>query len=196
MWRWRVGLLLVTLIGLSLLAGPLLVVEDSLRPADAIVVIGGDHKPQRTQRAAELSAQGYAPILLLSAGTLVQEGTQQLPEAEVMRRQALALGIPEHAIILETESRSMYRNATYSRQHLQQLGFDDILLVTSAYHSRRARRIFNVVMGNDIHVSMQPAHGERCPLCWPLYPDEASVVFYEYWNWARYWLDASYFGIE
>ena len=148
-----------------LCAGPLLVVEDALQPADAIVVIGGDHKPERLQRALELYAQGYAPVILLSAGTAVREGTEQLPEAEVMRRQALALGIPPSALLLETESRTTYRNATYSKQLLLQRGFDEILLVTSAYHSRRARRIFNDVMNGDIIVSAQPAHVTHCAPC-------------------------------
>ncbi|MGQ0604581.1 MAG: YdcF family protein, partial [Anaerolineales bacterium] len=139
---WRRSLAVVLLAALVLLAGPLLVVEDALQPAGAVLVIGGDHKPERIQRAAELYFAGDAPLIILSAGTLVYEGNEQVIEAEVMRQQALALGIPANALILETESRTTYRNATYSKQLLQQLGFDEILLVTSVYHSRRARRIF------------------------------------------------------
>lgn len=192
LWIWIV----VALVLSAWTAGRLLIVEDALRPADAVVVISGDHKPERMQRAAELYTQGYAPIVILSAGTLVSEGVEQIPEAQVMRRQALALGIPETALFLETDSRTTYRNAAFSKQRLQRLAFDSILLATSAYHSRRARRIFNDVMGTEIAVSVQPAPADYCALCWPLFPDHASVVLYEYWNWARYWLDPSYFEIE
>jgi uncharacterized SAM-binding protein YcdF (DUF218 family) len=103
--------------------GPLLVVQDEPRAADAIIVIGGDHKPERMQRAVELYQQGLAPTVIISAGTLVLEGDETMPEAEVMRRQALALGLPEEAIILETDSLSTFGNAYYSKQIVQERGW-------------------------------------------------------------------------
>jgi uncharacterized SAM-binding protein YcdF (DUF218 family) len=179
-----VGIVLATLLA----AGPFLVVQDELRPAGAIVVIGGDHKPQRMQKAAELYRQGYAPIVIISAGTIVLEGDQHIPEAQVMYRQARELGLPDDVLILEQASKSTSENAIDTKAICQAKGIHSILLVTSAYHSRRARRLFQSVYMPDVSVSVQSAPQGDCPLCWPLFPDRASVVAYEYWNWVQYWL--------
>ena len=161
--------------------------QDAPHPADAIVVIGGDHKPERMQRAAELFQQGYAPVIIISAGTLVLEGNEVMPEAEVMRRQAVKLGLPETVLILEAESQTTVENALLTRRICRANAFMSILLVTSAYHSRRARRIFQDTFGADIAVSVQPALLNICPFCWPLYPEHAYVVYYEYKGWLDYW---------
>jgi uncharacterized SAM-binding protein YcdF (DUF218 family) len=162
-------------------------VRDDIQTADAIVVIGGDHKPERVERAVELYWQAYAPIVIISAGTIVLEGDEFVPEAEVMRRQALALGLPEEVMVLETRSFSTLENAYYSKQICQEHGLDSILLVTSAYHSRRARRIFRDALEPEISVSVQPASQDCCELCWWLHLDQVYVVLYEYKNWIQYW---------
>jgi uncharacterized SAM-binding protein YcdF (DUF218 family) len=190
-WNLRRGLIwgaLICLLCSSVVAGPLLVVCDDLQQADAIIVIGGDHKLDRVRHVVGLHAQGYAPIVIISAGTIVLEGEEQLPEAEVMRRRAVALGLSEAALLLEDESQSTFQNAYYTKAICDRRGFQSVLLVTSAYHSRRARRVFQDVFGPDISVSVQPAHQSSCALCWWFKPDQFEVVLYEYYNWGRYWL--------
>jgi len=193
--KWSLGrklgfyLLLAGLVIVDL-SGPFLVVHDGAQVADVIVVIGGDHKQERVRRAVELYQQRHASLVIISAGTIVLEGDEWIPEAEVMRRQALALGLPEGDIILETESFSTFENARYSKLICQEYELDSIFLVTSAYHSRRARRIFQDVLGSEIAVSVQPAYSDSCLLFWWLHFDQAYVVLYEYWNWAGYWLSS------
>ncbi len=181
-------LLLVISLLLLLFAGSFLRVDDGPVQAEAIVVIGGDHKPERVKRAIELYQQGYASIVVLSAGTLVDEGTEHVPEAEVMRRQALALGLPETALLMEEQSQSTYQNAYYTQAIAAKYGFKSLLLVTSAYQSRRAKRIFEDVLGNSVEIRVQAAPPDLCTLCWWFRGDEVGVVFYEYYNWGRYWL--------
>jgi uncharacterized SAM-binding protein YcdF (DUF218 family) len=187
--RQVLGATLAIILTLLWMAGPLLVVQDKPHLADAIVVIGGDHKPERMRQAAELYRQGYAPLIIISAGTIVLEGDQPIPEAQVMYRQARELGLPNDRLILEQASKSTYENATYTKALCQARGIRSILLVTSAYHSRRARRLFQEVYASDITVSTQPAPPGQCALCWPFYSDQARVVAYEYWNWAQYGLN-------
>jgi uncharacterized SAM-binding protein YcdF (DUF218 family) len=163
-------------------------VSDDLQKADAIVVIGGDHKPGRIRHAVELYQQGYAPIVIISAGRIVLEGSEQLREAEVMRRQALALGLLETALMVENESQSTLQNAYYTKAICQQQGFQSVLLVTSAYHSRRSGRIFRDVFGSEVSVSVQPAPQSSCAFCWWLKLDQFKAVLYEYYSWAGYWL--------
>jgi uncharacterized SAM-binding protein YcdF (DUF218 family) len=173
-------------VALSSLGG-WLIVSDPVVQADAIVVIGGDHKPERIRRAVELYRQGYALVVIISAGTMVQEGAEKLPEAEVMRRQALALGLPDAAMVLETQSNSTLENARCTQAILQSRGARSILLVTSVHHSRRAAVIFREVLGSNVTVSVQPAREVAAMFDdWLLRPDEWYVVGYEYWNWAVY----------
>jgi uncharacterized SAM-binding protein YcdF (DUF218 family) len=181
--------ILLTLGVLVLVAGQLLIAEDVARLSDAILVIGGDHKPERMKRAAELYQQGFAPRVIISAGTLVLEGNERLVEAEVMRRQALALGLTDKVIIIEDVSKSTFENAYYSKAICQQYSFRSVLLVTSLLHSRRAKQVFEDVMAPDIAVRVQPAEYTQCAFCWMLDPSQIYVVFYEYQNWVRYWLD-------
>ena len=72
----------------SVLVGTLLVAWDRPVPADAIVVIGGDHKPERVWWAVNLYNRGFAPELVISGGTVVFEGDEWMTEAEMMRRYA------------------------------------------------------------------------------------------------------------
>jgi len=187
--RSRLLFLALGIVGLcGAIAGPLLIRADALHAADAIVVIGGDHKPDRVRRAVELYQQGYAPVVIISAGTQVAEGDELLPEAEVMRRQALAMGMPESALLIEDQSQSTIQNAYYTTALLQARGYTSILLVTSTYHSRRAGHIFDEVFGSTVSLSVQPSPAGPCAVCWWFHADQARVVLYEYYNWGRYWL--------
>lgn len=168
------------------LAGLPLVREDVRQPVDAIIVIGGDHKPDRVKRAVELYQNGYAPLVIISAGTEVAEGIEHVAEAEVMRRQALALGLPERVLLVEDQSQSTFQNAYCTKSIALQHRFKSVLLVASVYHSRRAGRIFGDVYGNDISVWVQPAAPDACRLCWWFQSDQVGVVLYEYYNWGRY----------
>jgi len=184
--RWVFYLL--AFLALVLFLPSLLIAQDETVYADAIVVIGGDHKPARIERAVELYRQGYAPLIIISAGTAVREGNDWMLEAAVMHKQALALGMPEEALVLEDHSLSTIQNARYTRQICEACDIDSILLVTSAYHSARARLVFRDVMGLEISVSAQPASRGHHPLLWWWHPDQVYVVLYEYKNWIQYGL--------
>jgi len=184
-------LLLVTITTVWLggvLAGAFLITADKPRKADAIIVIGGDHKPERVQRAVDLYQQGLAPIVIISAGTQVIEGKEHVPEAEVMRRQAMALGLPEMALLVENRSQSTFQNAYYVEGLCRERNIRSVLLVTSAYQSRRAAMIFREVFGATISVHIQPTYPNPLILGRWFMPDQVGVMLYEYYNWVRYWL--------
>jgi uncharacterized SAM-binding protein YcdF (DUF218 family) len=65
-----------------------------------------------------------------------------VPESRLMAQKLKAIGIPETALLLESESRTTRENAQYSWTLLQELGISHILLVTSASHMRRAAAVF------------------------------------------------------
>lgn len=126
------------------------------QPVDAIVVLGGAIAPQligdtrgrlhrgsdRLREAALLFHAGCAPRLLASAGGGI-EPPAMAREADATRALLAELGIPLSALIVEDQSRTTAENAHYSARAL---GTGEhrprILLVTSAWHLRRAVPLF------------------------------------------------------
>jgi len=135
-----------------------------------------------------LYEQQLATLVIISAGTMVLEGGEQMPEAMVMYHQALRLGLPKEAIVIEDQSQSTIENARYTKIMLKQRKLKSVLLITSAYQSRRAKQIFNDIFNHEISISIQPANSIHAPTHWMFYQSEIGVVRYEYRSWLRYWL--------
>ena len=123
-----------------------------LAPEDAIVVLGGatrgdthlstfpdlNEQADRLVYAAALYHAGKAPVIVLSGGA--RPGAR--PEAQLMKEILAVMGVPSRSIILERSSRNTYDNALYSAAILENKNIKRILLVTSAYHMRRAQAVF------------------------------------------------------
>ena len=118
--------------------GYALAVEDPLAKADAIVAISGDTGP-RVATAVDLWKQGYAGVLVFSGGSL---DPASAPSAELMKRQAVRLGVPEEHIIVEPEAATTQQNARLVAQLMSEGGLRSAILVTSPYHQRRASMHF------------------------------------------------------
>jgi uncharacterized SAM-binding protein YcdF (DUF218 family)/glycosyltransferase involved in cell wall biosynthesis len=124
-----------------LMAEPLRMLEPP-RPADAIVVFaggvgesgkaGGGYQ-ERVKQAVDLFREGQATRMIFSSGYVFA-----FREAEVMRELAVAHGVPDSAIILETKARNTYENVASVREILDGQGWRRVLLVSSPYHMRRA----------------------------------------------------------
>ena len=123
------------------LASPLQIV-DAPRKADIIAVFaggvgesgraGGGYQ-ERVQHAANLYLAGYSSHLVFSSGFVFA-----FQEAEVMRDLAVALGVPPEAIILERQASSTYENVIYTRDIMIANNWEQLLIVSSPYHMRRA----------------------------------------------------------
>jgi uncharacterized SAM-binding protein YcdF (DUF218 family) len=107
---------------------------------------------RRMQVALALYRAGVAPVLLLSGGG------EPVPEAAVMRRMALAAGVPESALLVESESRSTVENAIYAAAVLAVRQATAVLLVTDRYHAFRARVLFHLAGLNvrAVHTASLP----------------------------------------
>jgi uncharacterized SAM-binding protein YcdF (DUF218 family) len=88
--------------------------------------------------AVALYRAGVAPILLLSGGG------HAVPEAEVMRRMAVAAGVPESALLVEPLSRNTLENASHVATLLGTRAVTRVVLVTDSYHALRARLLFRL----------------------------------------------------
>jgi uncharacterized SAM-binding protein YcdF (DUF218 family) len=133
------------------------VVNEKLEKAQAIVVLGGDDlNGSRVHRAAELYRAGWAPRLILSGGPL----RSYFSEVDLMERDALNWGVPKDRLILfRHHATSTLEEARALESVLAQHNFRKVILVTSSFHTRRARRIFLSVyqaQGTQVLVSAAP----------------------------------------
>ena len=120
--------------------------------ADAIVVVSGGDTKARTAEAIKLYKQGYAPVVVLSGAAADKSGPSN---AKVMQRQAIDSGVPGEATIIEEHSETTGENAENTMQILKSRGYKSIILVTSAYHQRRALIEFNYY-GGGVDVRPHP----------------------------------------
>jgi uncharacterized SAM-binding protein YcdF (DUF218 family) len=114
-------------------AARFLVVDDPPRPCDAIVVMAGDPGYERTTAAVSLMRSQNVATLILTGG---EPGPGD--SAESLRAKALALGVPEARIQVETVSHSTREAVLAVAPILEALGARTVTVVTSPYHQRRA----------------------------------------------------------
>jgi uncharacterized SAM-binding protein YcdF (DUF218 family) len=125
-------------LGLLVGVGHYLDVTDPLAKADAIVAISGD-TGARAESAIALWKDGYAPLLIFSGGS---RDPESVASAELMKRQAVAAGVPASAIVVEGASATTEENAENVARLMRDRGLRSAILVTSPYHQRRAALLF------------------------------------------------------
>ena len=110
--------------------------------ADAIVVLGC-RGPAALRRRLEIGIRlfevGAAPLLVLSGG-----GGGPVPEAELMRRAAIADGVPPTALLIDNVSRDTFENARETARLLTARGLRSVLLVSDRVHLPRAALLFRL----------------------------------------------------
>lgn len=124
--------------------------------ADVLVVLAGD-TGDRVEHAVRLWKEGKAPLLLMSGGDF--GGTTW---AEIMRQQALRLGVPDSTILIQDRSTSTTEDARLTASVLESHGLRRICLVTSTYHSRRSLRAFRRALPEGYVLSVDPVTPAWC----------------------------------
>jgi uncharacterized SAM-binding protein YcdF (DUF218 family) len=128
----------ITILAMLVGIGHYLDVTDPLAKADAIVAISGD-TGARAETAITLWKAGYAPLLIFSGAS---SDPQSASSAELMKRTAVAAGVPASSIIVEETSASTEENASNVARIMRGQGLHSAILVTSPYHQRRAALLF------------------------------------------------------
>jgi uncharacterized SAM-binding protein YcdF (DUF218 family) len=123
-------------------AGSFLVNAGPPHKADVALVLAGDSFGSRILTAAELTRQGFTPKVMVSG----PGGSYGFHECELAIRFAVNRGYPESYFLhAEHEARSTGEEARALVPELRRLDAHSVLLVTSDYHTRRARKIFRSV---------------------------------------------------
>ena len=148
------------------LAGELWVVDDPAAPSDALVVLGDDnYAGDRAFRAAELYRAGVAPVVVASGRML----RKNFGLAEIMAHDLESFGVPGEAIVkLDQRAGNTREEANDVSRLISGRGWKRVLVVTSNYHARRVRFIYERVLpaGVTVHVSGAPDSEFDPPRWW------------------------------
>jgi uncharacterized SAM-binding protein YcdF (DUF218 family) len=120
---------------------------------DAIVAISGGDTVARTDEAIRLYENGWASQLIFSGAAQDATGPSN---AEAMRRRAVKEGVPDEAILVEETARSTAENAEQTQSLFVQRAIHRVILVTSAYHQRRAHLEFTKRVGREVEILNHP----------------------------------------
>ena len=153
---------LVFALAIYLLHAPILrfaahawIVDEPPQPSDAIILLSPDNvRSERAARAAELYRGRWAPRIITS-GSYVRPYANI---ADLMRRDLTERGVPAEAIAPVLESGSNTREEAYIiRKLLSEKKWTRVIVVTSNYHTRRARYIWRRVGEPDVEVMVVSA---------------------------------------
>ena len=186
------SVIVVTLILLIIIAanlGNLLIVNDELNKADAIVVFSGDNGP-RTEKGVELLKECLGDYLILSGGVVYDDVTM----AELMKNHALKLGINEDKILLDDKASTTHENAEYTKEIIEENDLKSVIVVTSEYHSRRSKLAMEkaledtLVDGKPVEVMVANSAEEKFTSKWWTSGNSVLIVISEYLKLMGYWV--------
>jgi uncharacterized SAM-binding protein YcdF (DUF218 family) len=141
------------------------IVEDTLDHADALIVLSDDNfYADRATRAAELFREGKAPVIVASGRRLrPSAGIVELMEHDLVER-----GVPREKILRVSHDADNTREEAETLARVaEEKKWHSVIVVTSNYHTRRARYIFRRVFPRGIEISVASARdGEFDPRAW------------------------------
>ena len=129
-------------------AGSLLIAADQPVGADAIVVLAGN-SPGRLPRAQELRAAGFSNLLIVSNERVHTHGLETTWLA-LYRAGISAPDLPPDAVVVldDPPPESTIDEARRTADVLASRGLRSALLVTDAFHSRRASLLFRAMFAH------------------------------------------------
>lgn len=126
--------------------------QEKYAKADVAIVLGGGTDPvlyprlipevngagDRVVYAVKLYKDGIVDHIIVTGGTVEWQGTFATSPAQDMSSLLQLMGVPADAIIEEGESLNTYEDAAFSTKIVQDHGWKNVILVTSALHMPRA----------------------------------------------------------
>lgn len=175
--------------------GRWLIVEDPLKPARAIVVLGGGF-PFRAMEAASIYKQGWAPEVWLTRplapaeeAALARLGLHLEGEETSNQLVLERLGVPSDAIrLLGGGAQNTVDEVRRVASELREIDGDRLILVTSKPHSRRVRAIWRAVVRRPFHAAVRyPVDDPYDPGHWWRHTSDALAVSREIFGLMNVW---------
>jgi uncharacterized SAM-binding protein YcdF (DUF218 family) len=160
-----------------------LIREDGLVKADAIVAFAGDPRCNREKRAAELYQQGWADNVVVSGMSFAWG----FHTGEAARKYVMSLGVPGEKISMISETLNTRAEARALDDLMRERGWKSAIIVTSAFHSRRATYTAEKAAPSRIFYSSPVPIGspEWTPRAWWSRRDDVYVTVREFTSWAN-----------
>ena len=176
----------------------LLIVKSDLASADAIVVMSGSSTYlERADWAAKLYREGRAPVVILTDDKLIS-GWDRKEERnpyfyELAARELQKRGVPESKIqVVSDIALGTYEESLGVRDYATAHQLKRLLVVTSAYHTRRAFwSLRHACEGSGIEIGIDnppPGWQTPAPSRWWLHRWGWKVVAGEYVKLIYYWM--------
>jgi vancomycin permeability regulator SanA len=160
------------------------IIEQPSQEYDAGVILGaavwsGDRPSpvlrERLNKGYDLLKNGTVQFLVLTGG----HAPNELPEAEVGRRELLKLGVDPTRIVLETSTSSTLEQILFIRDQLQRKqGWSSFIIISDQFHLKRALEICQFNGINALGVSSESPLG---PQNLAVYHVRESVALILYW---------------
>ena len=137
-------------------------IQDTGESGDYIIVLGSKKAAKyRVPVAVDLYKTGRARKIMLCGGKLRDFPEGKFSEAQHMCQAALALGVPEEDIIMESSSQNTVENILYALAELQRAcwlnNVHRVLLVTTTYHMKRSLAVARYLFPKHISITPCPA---------------------------------------
>ncbi len=139
-----------------------LIIDDAAQPTKFAVLVAAE-EDRRPARVAELFHQGMVEVILVCQTRLTaSERAGLLPDSTTRQIKALERhAVPQASIVVlggDPGVTSTYEEAMTVKQYLDEQQYDGpLVIVTDAFHSRRARWIFARVFDGRREVRSAPA---------------------------------------
>lgn len=141
------------------------------QPFDAIIVPGFPYQGDEWAKLMEIRVQwakllvdsGYAKHIIFTGGAVYTPYV----ESKVMANYAIAMGVPEDIIFLESEAEHSTENVYYSYRIAKDKGFKNIALATDPYQLKKLRKFINKY---ELPVSYLPIVFEKLIISEPMNP--------------------------
>ena len=150
---------------------------------DAGVILGAavwsGNKPspvfrERIHKGYELLNDGVVEFLVLTGGNAPNE----LTEAEVAKRELLAMGAEPTAIVLEEKTSSTTEQILFIRDELTKQGWESFVIISDQFHLKRA---LEICAFNDIEANGIPSESPLGPKNLAFYHVRESAALILYW---------------
>lgn len=139
--------------------GRFLVVNEPPQKADVIILLSGD--VGRLEKSVDLMHEGYSDRMIVTR-------TNGHGYGEIKLDSVVKAGVPLASIIPEYQATSTYSNAEFSKEIMLQQGFTSAIVVSSNYHMRRVKYIFEkIYKQTNIHLTYVAAPSSNFdPVYW------------------------------
>jgi uncharacterized SAM-binding protein YcdF (DUF218 family) len=160
--------------------GRSLIDSETPAPSDALLVLNGDNlRDDRLLHAVGLWRSGLAPRIVLSATLADWQTAEDYPPWRHAHKLKLPAGV---LVVAAHRADSTREEAAFFRSYLPEHGYASVILVTSNYHTRRAKKVFEKEWrGTPLRLRVSGAPDYQFhPDDWWRHRTDSRTFFYEF----------------